>query len=86
MLQPKRVKFRKTHKGRRSGAAHAGATLAFGEFALQATGSAWMTARQALREFERISDRPRDAPVFLGHRGIFHPVEAPIVQMVRIDK
>ncbi|RJO61317.1 MAG: 50S ribosomal protein L16 [Dehalococcoidia bacterium] len=46
MLQPKRVKFRKTHKGRRSGGAHAGATLAFGEYALQATGSAWMTARQ----------------------------------------
>ncbi len=46
MLQPKRVKFRKTHKGRRSGAAHSGATLAFGEYALQAMGSAWMTARQ----------------------------------------
>ena len=46
MLQPKRVKFRKTHKGRRTGAAHSGATLAFGEYALQATGSAWMTARQ----------------------------------------
>jgi len=46
MLQPKRVKFRKTHKGRRSGAAHSGATMAFGEYALQATGAAWMTARQ----------------------------------------
>ena len=46
MLQPKRVKFRKMHKGRRSGAAHSGATLAFGEYALQATSAAWMTARQ----------------------------------------
>lgn len=46
MLQPKRVKFRKTHKGRRSGAAHDGANIAFGEFALQALGSGWMTARQ----------------------------------------
>lgn len=46
MLQPKRVKFRKTHKGRRSGAAHEGATIAFGEFGLQALGSGWMTARQ----------------------------------------
>jgi large subunit ribosomal protein L16 len=46
MLQPKRVKFRKTHKGRREGAAHSGATIAFGEYALQALGSGWMTARQ----------------------------------------
>jgi large subunit ribosomal protein L16 len=46
MLQPKRVKYRKTHKGRRSGAAHSGNTLAFGDYGLQAVGSAWMTARQ----------------------------------------
>ncbi len=46
MLQPKRVKFRKTHKGRRSGAASDGATISFGEYALQALGSGWMTARQ----------------------------------------
>jgi large subunit ribosomal protein L16 len=46
MLQPKRVKFRKTHKGRRSGMAHDGATIAFGEYALQATAVGWMTARQ----------------------------------------
>jgi len=46
MLQPKRVKFRKTHKGRRSGAAHDGATIAFGEYGLQALGAGWMTARQ----------------------------------------
>jgi len=46
MLQPKRVKFRKTHKGRRSGATQGGATIAFGEYGLQAIGSGWMTARQ----------------------------------------
>jgi large subunit ribosomal protein L16 len=46
MLQPKRVKYRKTHKGRRSGAANGGATMAFGEYGLQALGSTWMTARQ----------------------------------------
>ena len=46
MLQPKRVKFRKTHKGRRSGAAQDGVTIAFGEYALQAIGTGWMTARQ----------------------------------------
>lgn len=46
MLQPKRVKFRKTHKGRRSGAAYGGATIAFGDFGLQSLGAGWMTARQ----------------------------------------
>lgn len=46
MLQPKRVKFRKTHKGRRKGQAHTGNTVVFGEFALVAEGSAWVTARQ----------------------------------------
>ncbi len=46
MLQPKRVKYRKTHRGRRKGTAQAGNTLTFGEFGLQAAESAWLTARQ----------------------------------------
>ena len=46
MLQPKRVKFRKLHKGRRRGIATRGNTLAFGEFGLQAVGSAWVNSRQ----------------------------------------
>ena len=46
MLQPKRVKFRKTHKGRRRGRANAGNALVFGDFALMAEQSAWVTARQ----------------------------------------
>ncbi|MBI2857411.1 MAG: 50S ribosomal protein L16 [Chloroflexi bacterium] len=46
MLQPKRVKYRKVHRGRRKGEAHSGNTLAFGEFGLQATEQAWLTARQ----------------------------------------
>lgn len=46
MLQPKRVKFRKTHKGRRRGKANAGDTVSFGDFGLQAEQSAWVTARQ----------------------------------------
>ena len=37
MLQPKRVKFRKAHRGHRRGAAHAGAGLSFGEFGLKAS-------------------------------------------------
>lgn len=46
MLQPKRVKYRKTHRGRRKGTAQAGNTLVFGEFGLQAVESVWLTARQ----------------------------------------
>jgi large subunit ribosomal protein L16 len=46
VLQPKRVKYRKTHKGKRRGKAHAGNTVVFGEFGLQATETCWMTARQ----------------------------------------
>ena len=46
MLQPKRVKYRKTHKGHRRGKAHAGNTIVFGDFGLQALESDWVTARQ----------------------------------------
>ena len=46
MLQPKRVKYRKTHKGRRRGMAQAGNTVAFGNFGLQAVECAWLTNRQ----------------------------------------
>ena len=46
MLQPKRVKYRKTHRGRRKGTAHAGTSLIFGEFGLQACEAAWVTSRQ----------------------------------------
>lgn len=46
MLQPKRVKYRKSHKGHRRGSAHAGATILFGDFGLQAVEPAWITSRQ----------------------------------------
>ena len=46
MLQPKRVKYRKNHRGRRKGTAQAGATVTFGDFGLQALDSAWITSRQ----------------------------------------
>ena len=46
MLQPKRVKYRKSHKGHRRGRAHAGVTILFGDFGLQAVEPAWITARQ----------------------------------------
>ena len=46
MLMPKRVKFRKAHRGRMRGEAHAGAAVAFGEFGLQALDRGWITAQQ----------------------------------------
>jgi large subunit ribosomal protein L16 len=46
MLAPKRVKFRKQHRGRRSGVAIRGSTLAFGEYGLKALEAAWITNRQ----------------------------------------
>jgi large subunit ribosomal protein L16 len=44
--QPKRVRFRKVQKGRRRGQANSGNTIAFGDFGLQASEAAWLTARQ----------------------------------------
>src|SRR2546422_8953345 len=46
MLLPARVKYRKVHRGRRTGVATQGNDLAFGEFGLQASEAAWMTNRQ----------------------------------------
>ncbi len=46
MLQPKRVKHRKVHRGHRRGTAQGANTVAFGEFGLQAQESAWITSRQ----------------------------------------
>jgi large subunit ribosomal protein L16 len=46
MLQPKRTKFRKMHKGRNRGLAHRGSKVRFGEFALKASGRGRLTARQ----------------------------------------
>jgi large subunit ribosomal protein L16 len=50
MLMPKKVKFRKTSRGRMRGKAVRGSTLSFGEYGLQATECAWMPARsQSIR-------------------------------------
>src|SRR5215510_11889948 len=46
MLAPKKVKYRKMQKGRRRGTAYRGATLAYGDYGLQATERGWLTARQ----------------------------------------
>ncbi len=46
MLIPKRGKYRKTRGGRRTGIATRGATVAFGDYGLQAVEACWMSNRQ----------------------------------------
>lgn len=46
MLMPKRVKYRKRHKGRMRGTSERGSTVSFGEYGLQATSCGRVTARQ----------------------------------------
>jgi large subunit ribosomal protein L16 len=46
VLSPKRVKYRKQHKGRRKGFAARANSVDFGDFGLQAVEDAWLTARQ----------------------------------------
>ena len=46
MLMPKRVKYRKQHRGRRQGKALRGNYVAFGEFGIQSLDNAWISSRQ----------------------------------------
>ena len=46
MLQPKRTKFRKQHKGRNRGIATSGERVSFGEYGLKCTTRGRITARQ----------------------------------------
>ena len=46
MLMPKRVKYRRVHRGRMTGKAMRGNTLAYGEFGLQAVEPGWITSNQ----------------------------------------
>jgi large subunit ribosomal protein L16 len=46
MLMPKKVKFRKQHRGHRAGKAWRGSRLSFGDYGLKALEPAWITDRQ----------------------------------------
>jgi large subunit ribosomal protein L16 len=46
MLSPKRTKYRKQQKGKMRGIEQRGSDVSFGDFALQAVGRGWITARQ----------------------------------------
>lgn len=60
MLQPKRTKFRKQHKGRNRGLANVGNQVSFGDFAMKCAGRRRITARQieaARRVISRVTKR-----------------------------
>jgi len=46
MLAPKRVKFRKMHKGRMTGTGYRGSEVSYGEYGLKAMEPAWVSSRQ----------------------------------------
>ena len=46
MLLPKRVKYRRVHRGRMKGKATKGNTVTYGEWGLQATEPSWITSNQ----------------------------------------
>lgn len=46
MLMPKRVKFRRHHRGRMKGKAKGGTVVQFGEFGMQALEPSWITSQQ----------------------------------------
>ena len=46
MLMPKRVKYRRQHRGRMKGKANKGHEVSYGQFGLQALECGWITSRQ----------------------------------------
>ena len=44
MLEPKKTKFRRHHRGNRRGMATRGSNVAFGTYGLKATEAGWITA------------------------------------------
>ena len=61
MLQPKRTKFRKVHKGRNRGMALVGDKVSFGTYALKAVERGQMTSRQ-IESARRAMTRRRRKP------------------------
>ncbi len=53
MLLPKRVKYRRVHRGRMKGKATRGNTVSYGEFGLMATEPSWITSNQIAQQLEK---------------------------------
>ena len=58
MLEPKKIKFRKVHRGHRKGMAKGGTEVSFGSYGMKAMEPGWVTARQI--EATRISISRRE--------------------------
>ena len=65
LLMPKRVKYRKTQRGRRKGSAHRGNELSFGEFGLQILENGWLTNIQIEAARVAISRNVKLGKVFI---------------------
>ena len=61
MLIPRRVKYRKQHHPKRTGAAKGGTQLAFGDYGIQATEGGYLTNRQIEACLLYTSPSPRDS-------------------------
>lgn len=66
MLMPKRVKYRKSQRGRRRGKAYRGSTISFGTFGIKALEPGWITSRQIEASRVAIARRmKRDGKVWI---------------------
>lgn len=65
LLLPKRVKYRKSQRGRRKGCAQTGNSLAFGEYGLQALDNAWMTNKQIEASRVAIARNVKTGKIFI---------------------
>ena len=82
MLMPKKVKYRKTQRGRRKGLAWRGSTLAFGDYGLKAMRVSYVTDRQL--EAAAVACRD-DCGRQRGRRGIISTGSHPLARRISID-
>jgi large subunit ribosomal protein L16 len=65
LLMPKRVKYRKTQRGRRKGSAQRGSHLSYGEFGLQVLENGWLTNIQIEAARVAISRNVKSGKVYI---------------------
>ena len=84
MMQPKKTKFRKAHKGRIHGVATSGATLAFGQFGLKAMEPERVTARQIEAARRALTDEWGKEALLIGS-GASIPIVADFKRTLGLD-
>ena len=86
MLLPKRVKYRRVHRGRLTGKAMRGNTVSYGEFGLVALEPAWITSNQieaariAMTRYTKRGGQvgSRSSPISPSLRSLLRPVWVPV--------